>query len=192
MDGPRSGALSENDRVEIAADEFETDRLVVRGLQADDLEALLAVYTSNPDYLQFTEGSGGEPGRYDIEMLERDVALAQMTPGRQMAGIFLKQTGELIGVLDWMDENPSDGQPWIGLVMIRADWQRRGLAAEAFGGLADRLRSRGMSVVRAAVIQRSRAGRALAELLGFQTVSTTMKRLASGEEELIVLERRLE
>jgi RimJ/RimL family protein N-acetyltransferase len=192
MDSPRSGALSENDGVEIAADEFETDRLVVRRLQADDLEALLAVYTSNSDYLQFTEGSGDEPGRYDIEMLERDVAVAQMTPGRQMAGIFLKQTGELIGVLDWMDENPSDGQPWIGLVMIRADWQRRGLAAEAFGGLADRLRSRGMSVLRAAVIQRNRAGRALAELLGFQTVSTTMKRLASGEEELIVLERRLE
>lgn len=178
--------------VEKGADEFETDRLVVRGLQADDLEALLAVYMSNPDYLQFTEGSGGEPGRYDIEMLERDVAVAQMTPGRQMAGILLKQTGELIGVLDWMEKNPSDGNPWIGLVMIRADWQRRGLAAEAFGGLAERLRSHGMSTLRAAVIQRNQAGRALADRLGFHMVSTTVKRMASGEEEIIVLDRRLE
>lgn len=153
-----------------AAGEFETDRLVVRGLQANDLEPLFAVYMSNPDYLHFTEGSGGEPGHYDIAMLERDAAVAQMTPGRHMAAIFLKRTGELIGVLDWMEENPSDGKPWVGLVMIRADWQRRGLAAEAVGGLAEHLRARGMSLLRSAVIKRNRVGWALAERLGVKSL----------------------
>jgi hypothetical protein len=42
---------------------FETERLVIRELREEDLEAVLPVYTSNPGYLALTEGSGGEPGR---------------------------------------------------------------------------------------------------------------------------------
>jgi hypothetical protein len=30
-----------------------------------------------------------------------------------------------------MEDNPSDGKPWVGLLMIRADSQRRGFASEA-------------------------------------------------------------
>jgi hypothetical protein len=41
---------------------FETERLVVREVAAGDLEAILAVYLSNPDYLEVTEGSAGEAG----------------------------------------------------------------------------------------------------------------------------------
>jgi hypothetical protein len=36
---------------------------------------VLDVYLSNPAYLELTEGSGGEPGRYDRGMLERDFAI---------------------------------------------------------------------------------------------------------------------
>jgi hypothetical protein len=67
--------------------DFETPRLAVRAIRPDDLDALLDVYRSNPEYLALTEGSGGEPGRYDREMLERDVAVAAMTPGRRMAAV---------------------------------------------------------------------------------------------------------
>ncbi len=135
------------------------------------------------------EGSAGERGRYDLGMLERDVALARMTPGRAMAGIFLRHSGEPVGVLDWMDENPSDGMPWVGLLMIRADRQRQGLATEAFERLAVLLRDRGARVVRAGVMERNAAGRELAGRLGFEPVSTTVIR--STYEEEFVLERRL-
>jgi hypothetical protein len=111
---------------------FETERLVVRPPEPDELQALLEVYASNPGYLALTEGSAGEPGRYDLGMLERDVTLAGLTPGRTLAGLFLRASGELAGVVDWMDENPEDRMPWIGLLMIRADRQHQGLATEAF------------------------------------------------------------
>ena len=159
-------------------------------MRADELELLLDVYASNPQYLQLTEGSAGEPGHYDLGMLERDVAMAQMTPGRHIASIHLKEIDDLVGVLDWMEENPFDGMPWIGLVMIHADWQRQGLASEAIAALAE-VCSRGSSALRAAVIARNNAGRALADRLGFAAVSTEVKRLASGEENVIVLERPL-
>lgn len=181
----------ENDLVLASPDEFETRRLLVRRLREDDLEAILPVHTSNPDYLELTEGSGGQPGRYDLEMLQRDYVIAQMTPGRCLAGIFLKPTGEAVGVLDWMEENPSDGKPWIGLLMVHADHQRQRIASEAFRGLAEWLRARRFDVVRAGVIERDAAGRAFATSLGFELVAITPKRMAAAEERTIVVERSL-
>lgn len=169
---------------------FETTRLIVRELHDDDLEAISEVHVSNPEYIELTSGAGGEPGRFDLEMLQRDFVVARVTPGRSMAGIFLRESGEAIGVLDWMERNPSDGKPWVGLLMIRADRQRRGLASEAFAGLVDRLRALGASSVRASVVARSVPGRALARSLRFEPVSTTTTRMASVEE-VIVVERTL-
>lgn len=162
----------------------------MRAVAADDIDALLAVHLSNPGYIGVTEGSGGEPGRYDRGMLERDLVIAGMTPGRHLAGIVRRADSELIGVLDWMEENPSDGQPWIGLVMIRADQHRRGYAREAVEALAYQLRAAGKTALRASVVARNGVGRALADRLGFEPVSTTTKRMAS-EEAVIVLEREL-
>lgn len=85
--------------------EFETDRLAVRELAEDDLEAFLPVYLGNADYLSLTSGFGGEPGRYDLESLQRDFAVARITPGRHVAGMYTKAAGEPVGVLDWLEEN---------------------------------------------------------------------------------------
>jgi hypothetical protein len=49
-----------------------------------------------------------------------------------------------------MEENPSDGTPWLGLLMIRADLHRHGLASEVFAGLARELRRNGLKQVRTA------------------------------------------
>jgi RimJ/RimL family protein N-acetyltransferase len=168
---------------------FETERLVIRELREEDLEAVLPVYTSNPGYLALTEGSGGEPGRYDLEMLRRDFVV-QMTPGRTMAGIFLKGGDEPIGVLDWMEENPADGKPWLGLLIIRADHQRRGFASEALDAFVERLRARGVPSVRAGVIERNEGARAFACRLEFEPISSAPVRMAATEK-VIVLERRL-
>jgi RimJ/RimL family protein N-acetyltransferase len=169
---------------------FETERLVIRELREEDLEAVLPVYTSNPGYVALTEGSGGEPGRYDIDMLRRDFVVAQMTPGRTMAGIFLKEGGESVGVLDWMEENPADGKPWLGLLIIRADRQRHGFASEALDAFVERLRARGVRTVRAAVVERDEGARAFARRLGFEPISSAALRMTSTEK-VIVLERRL-
>jgi RimJ/RimL family protein N-acetyltransferase len=174
----------------LGIDSFETERLVLRLLQPGDVDALLEVHLSNPGYLALTEGSGGEPGRYDRGMLERDLVVAAMTPQRRLLGIFRKPTAELIGALDWMADNPSDGKPWIGLVMIRADQHRAGFATEAIEGLAEQLRARGETVLRAAVIERNAAGRALGERLGFADVSATVVRMPA-EQRVIVVERML-
>jgi RimJ/RimL family protein N-acetyltransferase len=169
--------------------EFETERLVVRAPDDGELQAMLAVYDSNPFYIELTEGVAGA---YDLGRLERDLAVAHSTPGRELAAVLEKESGELIGVLDTLLENESDGKPWIGLLMIRADRQHEGFASEVVLGFGDRLRELGVSVVRSGVIDGNEAGRRLTERLGFEQVRTTAMRMGSGERTVRVLERRLD
>lgn len=172
------------------ADQFETERLLVRELREDEIEAVFDVFASNSTYLALTSGAEGEPGRFDLDMLQRDFAVARAMPGRHMDAIYLQENGEPVGVLDWMEENPSDGAPWVGVLIVHAERHRQGIASEVFEELATRLRARGARSVRAAVIERNAAGRRLAESLGFTPVSRTVRRLAS-EETLVIVERLL-
>lgn len=167
---------------------FETARLTAAEATEDDVAELLDVHLSNPAYLDLTEGSGGVPGAYDRGMLERDLALAAMTPGRHTTVLRLRAGGACAGMLDWMDENPNDATPWIGLIMIHADHQRRGLGAEAIAGLAEHGRSCGWTRLREGVIEGNDAGLALALAAGMREIERRPHRIAAGDCMLSVME----
>ena len=86
------------------------------------------------------------------------------------------------------DENPNDGSPWIGLVMIHAAHQRRGLGAEAIAGLAAHGRAAGWTRLREGVIDGNAAGMALALAAGMREIERKQHRVAAGERELAVME----
>jgi RimJ/RimL family protein N-acetyltransferase len=115
---------------------------------------------------------------------------ARLTPGRHMLSLVVKDGG-VVGVLDWLERNPSDGHPWIGLVMVHGERQREGLGAEAVSGLLACLRRPGAAAVRAGVIERNPAGRALMHRLGFAPVSERTMRMAAAQERVLVFERSL-
>ena len=87
-----------------------------------------------------------------------------------------------------MDENPNDGAPWVGLVMVHAAHQRSGLAAEALHGLAEHGREHGWTRLREGVIEGNDAGMALARAVGMREVERKPHRIAAGERELAVME----
>ena len=103
-----------------------------------DLPDLLAISLSNPEFLDLTEGSSGEHGHYDLEMLERDWHLGTLDPGRhQLLGRLAD--GTAAARLDLLDENPRDGYPWIGLLMVHADHVGKGLGREGAAVAVERL-----------------------------------------------------
>jgi RimJ/RimL family protein N-acetyltransferase len=170
---------------------FETARLTATEATADDIPELLDVYRSNPAYLDLTEGSGGVPGAYDRGMLERDLTLAAITPGRHAAVLRIRADGACAGVLDWMDENPNDGAPWLGLIMIHSGHQRQGMATEAVAGLAEHGRRAGWTRLREGVIEANEAGMALALAAGMREVERKPHTIAAGECILSVMELTL-
>jgi RimJ/RimL family protein N-acetyltransferase len=114
---------------------IERAHLRVRQAEADYLPSLLPTYLPNSEYVALNEGSVGEPDYFDLEMLQRDWWVARMMPGRHMLGIYLKATGEPVGMADFTEEGPSDGLPWLGALLITRDRQRQGLGREAFEAL---------------------------------------------------------
>jgi RimJ/RimL family protein N-acetyltransferase len=170
---------------------FETARLVAAEVSEADVAEVLDVYLSNPAYLDLTEGSSGVPGAYDRGMLERDLAMSDLTPGRHSAVLRLRDGGACVGIVDWMDENPTDGAPWLGLIMIHADHHRHGLGREAIAGLADHGRRAGWTRLREGVIEGNEAGMALAVAAGMREVERKPHTVAAGECELAVMELEL-
>jgi RimJ/RimL family protein N-acetyltransferase len=168
---------------------IETPRLAIRPLTEDDLEEALTVWSSNPDYTALTEGSGGEPGHYDLQMLQRDYAVAQLVPGRVFAALRERDSSELVGVIDWMYENPDDGEAWLGLIMIARSRQRRGFAHEAVSALAGHVAGTGRRRLRAAVIEGNAAGVSNIGALGFTEIDRRPTNTALGWRTAIVFER---
>jgi RimJ/RimL family protein N-acetyltransferase len=170
---------------------YETERLDVRGVEEADIDGLLAVYLSNPQVTAVTEGSGGEPGHYDRDMLERDLWMSELDEARHTVGLFLREGGTCVGVIDWLDRNPDDGSPWIGLVMVHGDHQRRGYGREAVLGLLELGRTQGWTRVRAAAIADDAATRGLYEAVGMHEIDRRGHAFAAGERSVAVLELEL-
>ena len=170
---------------------YATERLDVRGVEEADIDGLLAVYLSNPQLTAITEGSAGEAGHYDRGMLERDLWMSELDEARHTAGLFLREGGTCVGVLDWLDRNPEDGSPWIGLVMVHGDHQRRGYGREAVLGLFDLGRTQGWTGVRAAAIADDAATRGLYEAVGMREVDRRSHAFAAGERSVAVFELEL-
>jgi hypothetical protein len=103
-----------------------------------DLADVLAISLSHPEFLDLTEGSAGEHGHYDLEMLQRDWWLGTLEPGRsQLVGRL--EDGTAAVRLDLLDRNPRDGFPWIGLLMVHRDHGGRGLGREGAAIAVERL-----------------------------------------------------
>jgi RimJ/RimL family protein N-acetyltransferase len=168
--------------------QFETARLYIKRLIPSDLDALLEVWLSNPQYLQLTEGSRGQSGHYDLGMLQRDFAIAQVTPGRVFGGIWRKDNAELIGALDWLIQNPNDDHPWLGLIIIQADQQRQRFAHEVVADLVSHLAAKRRYSARAAIIDGNEAGAATMRALGFVPIATRSLKTATGDSRTTIFE----
>jgi GNAT superfamily N-acetyltransferase len=130
---------------------LSTERLVLEDPTDDDLDGLLAVALSNPEFLATHEGSGGEPGAYDRDMLERDLTVAALDPARHPLVIRLRAAGHIVGRAEVLDDHPRDHLPWLGLLELHADRHGEGFGAEATGVIVDWARKTGASALRLGV-----------------------------------------
>jgi RimJ/RimL family protein N-acetyltransferase len=165
---------------------LETDRLRLAPVPPLDLPKVLAVFKSNPHYLSWTE-----EGEYDLDALRADWDAANETEGRHMLALRDRATGEIVGVIEYLENNASDGHPWIGLIIVTADRQREGLAAEAVEAVSEHVHRNWAQPIRMAVIDENRAGLALAISLGFTPYGEAPQLLGGKEQRLVLLQRRM-
>ena len=168
-----------------------TPRLVLADVREDDLDALLAVALSNPSFTGHAEGSDGVPGLFDLGMLERDLAVAALDPARHPLTVRRRSDDRVVGWADVLEDHPRDGVPWIGLLELHADVQRRGYGREAAGALAQWARDRGAPALRLGVDDGNDAALAFWSSLGYVEVDRRERRGPAGPLAVAVLELAL-
>lgn len=168
---------------------METPRLLISEATEDDVEGLLAVALSNPDFTGHHEGSAGEPGRFDRGMLERDLAVAWADPARHPLVLRVKTgRGDVIGWADVLVEHPRDLVPWIGLLEVRQQEQRNGYGREAVTVLLDWARARGATALRLGVDEGNASAFAFWQKLGFRAVDERERVGPAGPLRVTVME----
>lgn len=161
------------------APDLGTARLAGTLVGPGDLDDVLAIRLTSPGRLLRTDGSAGIAGHYDRGMLERDLAVAGLDPERRLFVLRAKGAGQpgtgqegpgpVVGILDLLITNPSDGHPWIGAVEIAVGHQRQGYGREAVRAAVRYLARRhpGGHRVRAALHADDARARAFALACGF-------------------------
>jgi RimJ/RimL family protein N-acetyltransferase len=168
---------------------MRTARLVLDEPGEDDLPGMLSVALSNPDFLATHEGSAGEAGHYDVEMLTRDLAVSQSDPQRHAVVIRRQEDGAVVGRAETLDLHPRDGVPWIGLLELHADVHGQGLGREAAAALADCYRSQGQTRVRLGVDDGNGRAAGFWRALGYEQVDHRERDSPLGRLGVDVLER---
>jgi RimJ/RimL family protein N-acetyltransferase len=165
---------------------FSTERLAVSPIREEHFDDLYAVYLSNPDYLRMTEGTDDGVGVYTKEQMLRDLQVAEWT-GRTPLGVFLRAERKLIGVLEYWEQADTDGKPWVGLLMIHRDHQRKGYGAEVAKAFLRFAEECGWPEVRLGVLKDNESALAFWSSLGFEPFDIREKRLPAGLKKVICM-----
>jgi L-amino acid N-acyltransferase YncA len=115
-----------------------------------------------------------------------------MDPARHPLVLRRRSDGRVVGWAEVLDEHPRDGVPWIGLLQVHGQEQRRGLGREAAEALVGWAAARGATVLRVGVDEGNTAGAAFGQALGFSAVDERERVGPDGPVRVTVLERRLE
>lgn len=146
--------------------------------------AVQAVYAATPHYWQMY-GLDGPPA----DQAQRDLAAANETPGRYLAGIVKRVDAqdaaagaELIGLVDFRLDWPAEGTATIGMLMVAEAYQRQGVGAQAWSLLAPWLAaSAHMQKARLSIEQFNIGALKFWEKLGFRLTGES-DRVRSGDQ----------
>lgn len=146
---------------------IESERLIIQPLGAGTAPLLQHVFEAASDAFPAMTGTP-EPAP---DAALREVASAGATPGRSIALLTLRESGEPVGALGWWEKNPDAETALVGLMLITPGQRRKGLAREALAALEEQLKARGTTTVRTAIRTTNLAAQPVLRALGFELLS---------------------
>ncbi|EGX60336.1 mutT-like protein [Streptomyces zinciresistens K42] len=139
------------------------------GIPAPLLTELTALYASHRDFHAL---SGDFPDPDDVRPEQVAAALAGELAQPEADVLLARSAGRLIGVVITLGRHPepSDPDPWIGLLMIDAAAQGQGHGRRLAALVEERFRAEGRAAVRLAVLDTDPAALAFWTALGYETI----------------------
>jgi RimJ/RimL family protein N-acetyltransferase len=158
---------------------FETPRLLAVPADEAHLPALQAAFDSAARYFVLTERRRPAPDEAATLLADADA-----DPARRLLALLAKDGGAAVGVLDLWLHHPEPGVAHVGLLLLRADRQGRGLGREAVRGAEAALAREGFLALRLSVVDENADARAFWEALGFGEVGRLDRGVAVYEKAL--------
>jgi len=144
---------------------IESPRLRLHALGPGGEARLQAVFDAAPDW----SAALGRPA--DLRAAEAEVAASAASPGRAIAVITLRETGDDLGAVGWWGEKPEPGIALLGTLLVVPAHRGAGLAREALGALEAWLAAGGTRELRTAFPRRLLPLHPLVTALGFREMS---------------------
>jgi ribosomal protein S18 acetylase RimI-like enzyme len=146
-------------------------------IQKETIYIAVEIINSNTTY---NEIENGEKTR-SPEQVEEELLNNKTT------SYFIKLDDTYIGVIDYLPLNVKDNHPWLGLLMIHADYQQFGFGSSAYVLFEKLLQEQGVETLRLGVLQENRQARHFWERLGFTFYETKEK----DNKQIDCLEKKL-
>ncbi|MBM7605253.1 RimJ/RimL family protein N-acetyltransferase [Metabacillus crassostreae] len=90
----------------------------------------------------------------------------------QTHSFFIKIEDRYVGIVDYIDENPKDKYPWLGLLMIRGDEQGKGYGKSAYQLYENHVKETGRTAIRIGILRGNKQAKTFWESRGFHYVET--------------------
>jgi ribosomal protein S18 acetylase RimI-like enzyme len=136
----------------------------------ESLYIALEIINSNQEYNRY---ENGKEARTLADMEEEFL-------NPKTISSFIKLDDTYIGIIDYLLENPKDLYPWLGLLVIHADYQGYGFGAQALAAYENEMRKRGKNCVRIGVLKENTKAQRFWESLGFVYYNTATAKNGTG------------
>ncbi|WP_055586544.1 GNAT family N-acetyltransferase [Streptacidiphilus griseoplanus] len=153
------------------------------------LAELTGLYAGNAAYHRLSGEFGPRPEAVPPGQVAAALREETAMPGAEVLLARPEPDGPLAGLAALLAEHPRDGHPWIGLLMVTAALHRTGYGRALAHAVEDRLRCRGRSTVRLAVLENNPAAAAFWTALGYREIDRRRDRQAGRP--CVVLEKDL-
>ncbi|MGW7068723.1 GNAT family N-acetyltransferase [Streptomyces sp. NPDC054855] len=137
------------------------------GFSSQEIAEVVDLYASNPEYWR----AAGEydPENVQADQVESDLRREAATEGCEVL-LARDERGQLIGLLCLLDRHPTDGQPWIGLLMVHGSFHRTGVGRLLADLVEERFRSQEREGIRLAVLENNPPALTFWSSLGWQEI----------------------
>ncbi|WP_088042935.1 N-acetyltransferase [Bacillus sp. EAC] len=110
----------------------------------DLIDVIVEITNSNPNYNLMENGK--------LDRSKKALFEEYFGPSHPSETYFIKLDDTYIGLIDFLELNPRDGFPWLGLLMIHGDYQGYGFGTNAFIFFEDLLKERNKHALRLGVL----------------------------------------
>lgn len=163
--------------------ELETERLLLRHIRRDDAQRIFTYWASDPEVTKYLTWQPHASVAVTEAIVERWLADYDK-PDTYRYGIELRETGELIGMIDVVGYH--HGNPVIGYCSGRPTWGR-GYMTEALKALCAALFEAGYPMIRIEAVRENIGSNRVIQKAGFRFANSREQAMSEGKPEIVTI-----